>query len=192
MLTGSDVRAAGRWDLDRDPYLLETSVPGIFACGDVRFSPVKRVAAAVGEGSMAIAFVHQYLADSESAARSVTGDDEPQPHVERVEGAKVAVPLVPRSALEVSANRRDDALHDLRVHPRESRGRVPRLFVEDALRMRPERAERPVGGVPWDRQGLDAHSATEPAGKRVEAGKGPPVELGDLGRDSPPSATSCR
>jgi thioredoxin reductase (NADPH) len=47
--------------LDRDPFLLETSVPGIFACGDVRFSPVKRVAAAVGEGSMAIAFVHQYL-----------------------------------------------------------------------------------------------------------------------------------
>ncbi len=63
--TGPDVRAAGRWELDRDPYLLETSVPGIFACGDVRFSPVKRVAAAVGEGSMAIAFVHQYLRDVE-------------------------------------------------------------------------------------------------------------------------------
>jgi thioredoxin reductase (NADPH) len=61
VLTGSDVAAAGRWALERDPYLLETSVPGIFACGDVRFSPVKRVAAAVGEGSMAIAFVHQYL-----------------------------------------------------------------------------------------------------------------------------------
>ena len=61
MLTGSDMRAAGRWTLERDPYLLETSVPGIFACGDVRFGPVKRVAAAVGEGSMAIAFVHQYL-----------------------------------------------------------------------------------------------------------------------------------
>ena len=181
VLTGPDVRKVGRWEHERDPYLLETSIPGIFAAGDVRSSPVKRVAAAVGEGSMAIAFARQYLADSESAARSVTGDDEPQPHVERVEGAKVAVPLVPRSALEVSANRRDDALHDLRVHPRESRGRVPRLFVEDALRMRPERAERPVGGVPWDRQDLDAHSATEPAGKRVEAGKGPPVELGDLG-----------
>ena len=64
VLTGSDVRAAGRWQLDRDPYLLETSVPGIFACGDVRFSPVKRVAAAVGEGSMAIAFVHQYLREA--------------------------------------------------------------------------------------------------------------------------------
>jgi thioredoxin reductase (NADPH) len=61
VLTGADVTAVGGWDLDRDPYLLETSVPGIFACGDVRSGPVKRVAAAVGEGSMAIAFVHQFL-----------------------------------------------------------------------------------------------------------------------------------
>jgi thioredoxin reductase (NADPH) len=68
VLTGSDMREAGRWTLDRDPYLLETSVPGIFACGDVRFAPVKRVAAAVGEGSMAIAFVHQYLKDAGAAA----------------------------------------------------------------------------------------------------------------------------
>ena len=65
VLTGTEMRASGRWPLERDPYLLETSVPGIFACGDVRFSPVKRVAAAVGEGSMAIAFVHQYLRDAE-------------------------------------------------------------------------------------------------------------------------------
>ena len=65
VLTGSEVREAGRWALERDPYLLETSVPGIFACGDVRFGPVKRVAAAVGEGSMAIAFVHQYLKNAE-------------------------------------------------------------------------------------------------------------------------------
>jgi thioredoxin reductase (NADPH) len=61
VLTGDEVVKAGRWSHDRDPYLLETSVPGIFACGDVRLSPVKRVAAAVGEGSMAIALVHQYL-----------------------------------------------------------------------------------------------------------------------------------
>jgi thioredoxin reductase (NADPH) len=61
VLTGPDVGARGGWELERDPYLLETSVPGIFACGDVRLSPVKRVASAVGEGSMAIAFVHQYL-----------------------------------------------------------------------------------------------------------------------------------
>ena len=64
VLTGPDAAASGRWELERDPYLLETSVPGIFACGDVRFSPVKRVAAAVGEGSMAIAFVHQYLREA--------------------------------------------------------------------------------------------------------------------------------
>lgn len=68
VLTGSDMRAANRWTHERDPYLLETSVPGIFACGDVRFSPVKRVAAAVGDGSMAIAFVHQYLRDAAQGA----------------------------------------------------------------------------------------------------------------------------
>jgi thioredoxin reductase (NADPH) len=60
-LTGDDVVKAGRWSHSRDPYLLETSVPGVFACGDVRLSPIKRVASAVGEGSMAIALVHQYL-----------------------------------------------------------------------------------------------------------------------------------
>jgi thioredoxin reductase (NADPH) len=64
VLTGPDLRAAEGWALERDPYLLETSVPGIFAAGDVRFGPVKRVAAAVGEGSMAIAFVRQYLRES--------------------------------------------------------------------------------------------------------------------------------
>ena len=63
VLTGDDLKKAGGWAHGRDPYLLETSVPGVFACGDVRLSPVKRVASAVGEGSMAIAFVHQYLAD---------------------------------------------------------------------------------------------------------------------------------
>jgi len=70
VLTGADVAASGQWGQERDPYLLETSVPGIFACGDVRYSPVKRVAAAVGEGSMAIAFVHQYLRDDATAARA--------------------------------------------------------------------------------------------------------------------------
>ena len=65
--TGRDVtdlvaKANGHWPLERDPYLLETSVPGVFAAGDVRHGSIKRVAAGVGEGSMAIAFVHQYLA----------------------------------------------------------------------------------------------------------------------------------
>ena len=51
-------------ELGREPYLLETSLPGVFAAGDVRSGSVKRVASAVGEGSMAVRFVHQYLADT--------------------------------------------------------------------------------------------------------------------------------
>jgi thioredoxin reductase (NADPH) len=72
VLTGDDLKKAGRWSHSRDPYLLETSVPGVLACGDVRLSPVKRVASAVGEGSMAIAFVHQYLAHDGQSRRSRT------------------------------------------------------------------------------------------------------------------------
>lgn len=63
--TGQDLLQGGRrpkgWKLKRDPYLLETSVPGIFAAGDVRQGAVRRVATAVGEGAMAISFVHQHL-----------------------------------------------------------------------------------------------------------------------------------
>ena len=63
--TGPDLMRAGRrprgWTLERDPYLLEASVPGVFAVGDVRKGSVKRVASGVGEGSVAISFVHQYL-----------------------------------------------------------------------------------------------------------------------------------
>jgi thioredoxin reductase (NADPH) len=70
VLTGSDAAASGGWGLERDPHLLETTVPGIFACGDVRYGPVKRCAAAVGEGSMAIAFVHQYLREAEAAVEA--------------------------------------------------------------------------------------------------------------------------
>jgi thioredoxin reductase (NADPH) len=64
VLAGPDLKAKRRdaWKLERDPYLLETSVPGIFVAGDVRFGSVKRCASAVGEGSIAIQFVHQYLA----------------------------------------------------------------------------------------------------------------------------------
>ena len=65
VLTGPELKDVDSWELDRDPYLLETSVPGIFAAGDVRCGPVKRVASAVGEGSMAVAFVRQYLRDSQ-------------------------------------------------------------------------------------------------------------------------------
>jgi thioredoxin reductase (NADPH) len=65
LVTGPDLsqdhRAAG-WKLDRNPYYLETNVPGVFAAGDVRHGSVKRCASAVGEGAMAVAFVHRYLA----------------------------------------------------------------------------------------------------------------------------------
>jgi len=65
--TGRDLHScesfAKNWKLKRDPYLLETSCPGIFAAGDVRAGAMNRVASAVGEGSMAISFVHKYLAD---------------------------------------------------------------------------------------------------------------------------------
>ena len=62
IMTGLEAQTSGRWRLERDPYLLETSVPGVFAAGDVRRGSIKRVASGVGEGSMAIAFIHQYLA----------------------------------------------------------------------------------------------------------------------------------
>jgi thioredoxin reductase (NADPH) len=64
VLAGPELKAksAAAWTLDREPYLLETSVPGIFVAGDVRYNSVKRCASAVGEGSIAIQFVHQYLA----------------------------------------------------------------------------------------------------------------------------------
>ena len=49
------------WPLDREPFFLETSVPGIFAAGDVRHGSIKRVASGVGEGAMAVQFIHRYL-----------------------------------------------------------------------------------------------------------------------------------
>jgi thioredoxin reductase (NADPH) len=64
ILAGPDLKSlnGNAWKLDRAPYLLETSVPGIFVAGDVRFNSVKRCASAVGEGSIAVQFMHQYLA----------------------------------------------------------------------------------------------------------------------------------
>ena len=65
ILTGPDLIRDGQrpkgWGLDRDPFLLETNVPGLFAVGDVRHGSVKRVASGVGEGSVAVQFIHQYL-----------------------------------------------------------------------------------------------------------------------------------
>ncbi|HZA05620.1 MAG TPA: NAD(P)/FAD-dependent oxidoreductase, partial [Propionibacteriaceae bacterium] len=66
VVTGPELVAGGRrpdtWDVDRDPYLLESSIPGVFAAGDVRAQSVKRVASAVGEGALAVTLVHRYLA----------------------------------------------------------------------------------------------------------------------------------
>jgi thioredoxin reductase (NADPH) len=67
ILTGADLVRDGKrpegWLLQRDPYWVESSVPGIFAAGDVRYGSVKRVASGVGEGSIAIQFTHQYLSE---------------------------------------------------------------------------------------------------------------------------------
>jgi thioredoxin reductase (NADPH) len=66
VLSGRDMRVEGQmpksWKEDREPYLLETSMPGIFVAGDVRHGSVKRAASAVGEGSIAVQMMHQYLA----------------------------------------------------------------------------------------------------------------------------------
>jgi thioredoxin reductase (NADPH) len=65
LMTGPDLTCGGQpanWPLDREPYHLETNLPGVFAAGDVRHASIKRCAAAVGEGGMAVAFVHRYLA----------------------------------------------------------------------------------------------------------------------------------
>jgi thioredoxin reductase (NADPH) len=61
ILAGNDAREHG-WPLQRDPYVLESSVPGVFVAGDVRARSIKRVASAVGEGSMAVSLIHEYLA----------------------------------------------------------------------------------------------------------------------------------
>jgi thioredoxin reductase (NADPH) len=66
ILTGADLQVENRypknWKLDREPFLLETNIPGIFAVGDVRHNSIKRVASGVGEGSICVQFVHRYLA----------------------------------------------------------------------------------------------------------------------------------
>ena len=67
VLTGADAAAGGTWPLERQPQLLETTVPGVFAVGDVRANSVKRVASAVGEGALAVTLVHQYLASLRQA-----------------------------------------------------------------------------------------------------------------------------
>jgi thioredoxin reductase (NADPH) len=65
LVTGADLKSEagwpGNWPLDREPYPMETNVPGVFAAGDVRHGSIKRCATAVGEGAMAVAHIHRYL-----------------------------------------------------------------------------------------------------------------------------------
>jgi len=61
IVTGREVACGGQWPLDREPLLLETSMPGVFAVGDVRYRSIKRVASAVGDGATAVRLVHEYL-----------------------------------------------------------------------------------------------------------------------------------
>ena len=63
ILAGRDAQANG-WPLEREPFVLETSVPGVFVAGDVRARSIKRVASAVGEGSMAVSLIHEYLVEA--------------------------------------------------------------------------------------------------------------------------------
>jgi thioredoxin reductase (NADPH) len=74
VLVGPDAIAAGphRWPLKRPPMLLETSLPGVFAAGDVRHGSVKRVASAVGTGSVAVQLAHRYLAEARDPSVSRT------------------------------------------------------------------------------------------------------------------------
>ena len=73
LMTGPDLLEEGRpgrwWPLERDPFFLESSEPGVFVAGDVRHGSIKRVASAVGEGAMAIALIHRYLSSPEATTR---------------------------------------------------------------------------------------------------------------------------
>ena len=75
ILTGRDLHQAGQppvgWPLQRPPLLLETSMPGVFAAGDVRHQSVKRVASAIGEGAIAIQLLHEYLQAQDNDPHSV-------------------------------------------------------------------------------------------------------------------------
>jgi thioredoxin reductase (NADPH) len=76
LVTGTDLlrgrTCPAQWPLDREPYYLETSMPVLFAAGDVRHGSVKRVASAVGEGSVVVSQLHQYLAGRRQASEART------------------------------------------------------------------------------------------------------------------------
>ncbi len=74
VLTGADISQSGAQRFNRTPFLLETSMPGVFAAGDIRHGSVKRVASAVGEGSIAIQLLHQYFALEQTNLQSRASD----------------------------------------------------------------------------------------------------------------------
>ena len=74
IVTGPALEGAASWPLDRRPLSLETSVPGVFAAGDVRSGSVKRVASAVGEGSVAIQLLHQFFEEHQLRPRARAAD----------------------------------------------------------------------------------------------------------------------
>jgi thioredoxin reductase (NADPH) len=71
LITGRDLleQPGGQWEYDREPLTLETSIPGVFAAGDVRQGSIKRVASAVGEGATVVRLVHDHLREGEPSAR---------------------------------------------------------------------------------------------------------------------------
>jgi thioredoxin reductase (NADPH) len=80
ILTGRDVTRDGspRWPLDRPPFPLETSLPGVFAAGDARSLSIKRVASAVGDGATVVRLVHEYLTEEDPAELSLTASARPR------------------------------------------------------------------------------------------------------------------
>src|SRR5262249_6273080 len=86
--TGQDLRAeelsAAQWPLRRPPYLFETSLPRVFAVGDVRSGSVKRVASAVGEGSVAVQLIHKVLAEELAACAASAGEFSVEPVDSRI------------------------------------------------------------------------------------------------------------
>jgi thioredoxin reductase (NADPH) len=90
VLTGADVAQRRAWPLDRSPFLLETSMPGVFAAGDVRHGGVKRVASAVGEGSIAIQFLHQLFAVEHHQPRGRSKEHPGTPERAKVEPSRAS------------------------------------------------------------------------------------------------------
>ena len=174
VLTGPDVRSAERWELDRDPYLLETSVPGIFACGDVRFSQVKRVAAAVGEGSMAIAFVHQYLKDA--ASESSDGASS---------GARLTVASLPETPRWRRSSACSTTIPSTGIRPSYPRDDIPTIerYFDGQTTPTPAGGRLHAGRAARQRL-RRARAAALPRGRAATGWSSPPTRTGPTRRSS--------